>query len=97
MNQLNQKYGETLVSENEPSPCGTSNVSKDAPWVFLCEHAGRRIPGSLEMLGLPQTEIDRHIGWDIGILDVAQALSGKLDAPLFFNGIQGLSSIATVL
>jgi predicted N-formylglutamate amidohydrolase len=85
MTHQNQASRKNLVSENEPSPCGTSNVSKESPWVFLCEHAGRRIPGSLEMLGLPQKEIDRHIGWDIGVLDVAQALSGKLYAPLFFQ------------
>lgn len=85
MHHLNQESRENLVSENEPSPCGIYNVSKDSPWVFLCEHAGKRIPDSLEMLGLPQKEIDRHIGWDIGILDVAQSLSHALDAPLFFQ------------
>jgi predicted N-formylglutamate amidohydrolase len=85
MHSLNQEYRDNLVSENEPYPCGISNVSKESSWVLLCEHAGKRIPDSLEMLGLPQKEIDRHIGWDIGILDVAQSLSSTLDAPLFFQ------------
>jgi len=85
MDHLNHAARENLVSETEPSPCGTHNISTISPWVFLCEHAGKRIPHSLGMLGLPQKEIDRHIGWDIGILDVATSLSNALDAPLFFQ------------
>lgn len=85
MKHLYQESQEKLVSGNEPFPCGTHNVSEDSTWVFLCEHACKRIPDSLEMLGLPQKEIDRHIGWDIGILDVAKSLSSALDAPLFFQ------------
>jgi predicted N-formylglutamate amidohydrolase len=34
------------------------------------------------MLGLPQAELDRHIGIDIGILGVGSALSEMLDATL---------------
>jgi predicted N-formylglutamate amidohydrolase len=75
----------TLLSDDDPSPCGLHNPVEDAPWLFLCEHAGKRIPNSLKMLGLPQKEINRHIGWDIGIFDLAKKISNNLNAPLFFQ------------
>ena len=33
-------------------------------------------------LGLPESELTRHIAWDIGIAGVAEALSKHLDAHL---------------
>lgn len=74
-----------LLSPLEPRPIGTCNPDADSPWLFLCEHACNRIPLSLEMLGLPQSEIDRHIGWDIGILDVTKGMVNQLNAPLIFQ------------
>ena len=74
-----------LLSPLEPGPIGTCHVDAESPWLFLCEHACNKIPLSLNMLGLPQSEIDRHIGWDIGILDVTQALANTLNAPLIFQ------------
>jgi predicted N-formylglutamate amidohydrolase len=74
-----------LLASTEPPPVMIHNAGRQAPWVFLCEHAGNRIPASLNMLGLPQSEINRHIGWDIGILDVAIHLADKLQAPLFYQ------------
>ena len=40
------------------------------------------IPRTLNNLGLPDSEIRRHIGWDIGALAVAGSVSEKLDAAL---------------
>ena len=40
------------------------------------------IPRSLGDLGLPASELTRHIAWDIGIAGVAEALSKHLDAHL---------------
>ena len=74
-----------LLSPLEPGPIGTCNPDVDSPWLFLCEHACNRIPLSLDMLGLPQSEIDQHIGWDIGILDVTKGIVNQLNAPLIFQ------------
>lgn len=81
----NFKSEEKLIASEEPEPVGIHNSTSDAPWLFLCEHAGNRIPGVLDMIGLPQTEIDRHIGWDIGILDLAKGIADRLRSPLFFQ------------
>lgn len=49
--------------------------------LILCDHAGRRIPERLGNLGLPEQELSRHIGWDIGAADVTRHLALLLDAP----------------
>jgi predicted N-formylglutamate amidohydrolase len=50
--------------------------------LLVVEHAGRRIPKALGTLGLPASELERHIAWDIGAEGLARYLSELLDAPL---------------
>lgn len=50
--------------------------------MLTCDHYGRRIPRMLGDLGLPESELRRHIAWDIGIAGVAESLSKQLDAHL---------------
>jgi predicted N-formylglutamate amidohydrolase len=57
------------------------NVEGSARVLVLCDHAGRWIPPELDNLGLPEPEIRRHIGWDIGSADVTRRLARLLDAP----------------
>jgi predicted N-formylglutamate amidohydrolase len=51
-------------------------------FVLVCDHASNWVPPSLSQLGLPAAELDRHIAWDPGALDLARRMSGLLDAPL---------------
>ena len=51
-------------------------------FVMVVDHASRRIPQRLGNLGLAQSDLDRHIAWDIGALAVAERVSEALDAPL---------------
>ncbi len=53
-----------------------------APSDFLltADHAGRLIPRRLGRLGVPESELDRHIAWDIGIAGVTERLAAVLDA-----------------
>ena len=50
-------------------------------FVFFCDHAGNGIPEELRDLGLPGTELGRHIAWDIGAAGVTEVLSEIFDAP----------------
>jgi predicted N-formylglutamate amidohydrolase len=50
-------------------------------FIIFCDHASNRIPAELRNLGLPPSELDRHIAWDIGAAGVAAELSTILDAP----------------
>lgn len=71
-----------MLRRNDPAPVTLVNGDGLSNVVLCCEHAGRAIPAGLGDLGLPMTERDRHIGWDIGAEGVARVLSGILDAPL---------------
>ena len=70
-----------LLAGEDP-PVIAVNLDGRSEFVLLCEHAGRRIPKRLGTLGLPESELVRHIAWDIGAEQVSRSLSEKLDAPL---------------
>jgi predicted N-formylglutamate amidohydrolase len=59
-------------------------------FVLLCDHASNHIPAELGNLGLPETELARHIAWDIGAAGVTEALSELLDAPAVLSGTSRL-------
>jgi predicted N-formylglutamate amidohydrolase len=70
-----------LRADEEPAfaihrPAGAS------AFFFTCDHASRRIPARLGDLGLPESELVRHIAWDIGIEPVARRLADALDGTL---------------
>lgn len=69
-----------LLAADEPAPCIEINPGGASPFFILVDHAGARIPRSLGTLGLPGSELQRHIAWDIGALDVARNLARELDA-----------------
>jgi len=66
------------------------NAAGQAPVLLICDHAGRRIPGWLGHMGLPEAELARHIGWDIGAAAVTYELARLLDAPAVFNHVSRL-------
>ena len=72
-----------ILAPDEPHPLKIFNEDGGSDFVLICEHAGRRIPRSLGDMGLSEVDLQRHIAWDIGAVQVAQALSALLDAPLF--------------
>jgi len=80
-----------LLDPDEPPACMVRNAEGASPFVLLCEHASNRLPRRLGTLGLAAREIARHIGWDIGALALAEALSRRLDAPLFATGYSRLA------
>lgn len=58
------------------------NPDGRGPFVLVCDHASNWIPPALQGLGLPPAELDRHIAWDPGALELATQMSALLDAPL---------------
>jgi predicted N-formylglutamate amidohydrolase len=59
-------------------------------FVIFCDHASNRIPAELQNLGLPASELDRHIAWDIGAAGVSVQLSEIFDAPVILCGTSRL-------
>jgi len=79
-----------LLRPGDPPAFFTHNESGAAPLLLCCDHASRAVPASLGDLGIASADLDRHIGWDIGALDTAQALAGLIDAPLVASGYSRL-------
>jgi predicted N-formylglutamate amidohydrolase len=71
-----------LLSAEDVPPVLERNVSGRSPFLLTSDHYGRLLPKRLGDLGLPESELARHIAWDIGIAGVADALSDHLDAHL---------------
>ena len=49
-------------------------------FLLIGDHAGNAIPGSLEGLGVSPNDLGRHIGWDLGVRALGEALAAELDA-----------------
>src|SRR3981081_1370989 len=71
-----------LLGSRDVPPVYEENVAGRSPFLLTSDHYGRAIPRILGDLGLPESELTRHIAWDIGIAGVADALSKDLDAHL---------------
>lgn len=72
--------GEKLLGHLDPLPFTVHRAQGSSPFVLIADHAGQAIPARLGDLGLSPAELDRHIGWDIGIAGVTRHLSEYLDA-----------------
>lgn len=77
--------GKPLLAADEPGPVDLRRPDGASPFLLIGDHAGCAVPRSLARLGLPDTDLRRHIGWDIGIGGVAGALSALLDATLLMQ------------
>lgn len=60
------------------------------PLVLVCDHASRRLPRALGNLGVIESELRRHIAWDIGAADVARCLARRFGAGLVLTGYSRL-------
>lgn len=70
----------TLLGPQDPPPFTVLGEHGLSPYLLIADHAGQVVPAALDHLGLPQAELDRHIGWDIGIAGTTRALAALLDA-----------------
>jgi predicted N-formylglutamate amidohydrolase len=71
-----------LLSDGEPPPVLEEGSQRRSEFLLTVDHASARIPRRLQGLGLPASELQRHIAWDIGALGVARQVAAALDAPL---------------
>ncbi len=71
-----------LLGADEPLPILEEGAQRGSEFLITVDHAGARIPRRLGDLGLPASELQRHIAWDLGALAVARLVAASLDAPL---------------
>jgi predicted N-formylglutamate amidohydrolase len=69
-----------LLDDDEPPPVRILRPEGGSDFFLTADHAGRRIPRRLGTLGLPESELGRHIAWDIGIAGTTERLADLLDA-----------------
>ena len=81
MRRLNRRVG-AFLRAGEAGPVVLVNPTGRSPCLLLCEHASNLLPQALGTLGLSESELQRHIAWDIGAERVARLLSRLIDAPL---------------
>jgi len=71
-----------LLAADEPCAFQEFQINGVSEFLIVADHAGARIPHALSNLGLPDSELRRHIAWDIGALGVSRGVARALDAPL---------------
>jgi predicted N-formylglutamate amidohydrolase len=72
----------SLLTSVDVPPVHESHPGGTSSFLLTCDHYGRRLPKELGDLGLPESELTRHIAWDIGIAGVAERLATLLGAHL---------------
>jgi predicted N-formylglutamate amidohydrolase len=70
----------SLLTSDDPPPFSVLHPDGRSAFLFACDHAGRILPRRLGDLGLSESELVRHIAWDIGIAEVGRRLADRLDA-----------------
>lgn len=71
-----------LLGAGDIPPVHEMNAAGASPFLLTADHYGRALPRALGDLGIAESELARHIGWDIGIAGVADRLADLLDAHL---------------
>lgn len=59
-----------------------TNRGGKSPFLLICDHASNHVPEQFGTLELQPADLQRHIAWDPGALQVAQMLAKALDATL---------------
>jgi predicted N-formylglutamate amidohydrolase len=73
--------GGGLLGAADPSAVEIINPHGSSPFLLIGDHAGNLVPQMLGTLGLDPPDLERHIGWDIGIAALGETLAEALDAP----------------
>ncbi len=69
-----------FLRRSDPTPFEIINSDGLSQLLLICDHASRKVPAALGDLGLPATEFERHIAYDIGAEAITRQLSKTLDA-----------------
>jgi predicted N-formylglutamate amidohydrolase len=80
----------SLLEAGDVPPFEVVNCDGGSHVVLVCDHASHRVPRHLGTLGLGESRLREHIGWDPGAAAVARQLSTELDAPLVLSGYSRL-------
>lgn len=71
-------------------PYTRSEGDPECGLLIVCDHASNALPAEYGTLGLPQQQLERHIGYDIGAANVTRALAAQINAPAVLSGFSRL-------
>ena len=72
--------GFRLLDQDEPPAVVVDRPESNSPYLFVCDHAGNRIPRRLGSLGVKKDDLLRHIAWDIGAQGLAEEFARRFEA-----------------
>lgn len=74
------------------APVEVEGAERPGRWLVTCDHAANTVPPFVAGgdLGLPETDMARHIAYDIGAAGVARELGRLLDAPVVLSNFSRL-------
>lgn len=79
-----------LLGNGDPPPFEIVNPEGRARAVLFCDHASWAVPAALDCLGLDESRLRLHVGWDIGAGDVTRRIAALIDAPAVLAGYSRL-------
>ncbi len=77
---MNSTASQSLLGTEDAAPVVMVNPEATSSFLLIGDHAGNAVPKALGSLGLSDTDLSRHIGWDIGIGELGALLAERLDA-----------------
>jgi predicted N-formylglutamate amidohydrolase len=77
---MKTEHPSDLLGADDPAPVSCSNAPGRSPFLLTGDHAGTAIPSGLGSLGLNEAAFARRIALDIGIAELGEILSARLDA-----------------
>jgi predicted N-formylglutamate amidohydrolase len=77
---MNSAPNQTLLARDETPPVRIINQGALSSFLLIGDHAGNAVPRKLGSLGVSDADLNRHIGWDIGIGDLGALLAARIDA-----------------
>ena len=72
------------------SPFHAIEADRSKAMLLLGDHASRDLPDEYGTLGLPKSEFERHIAYDIGVEPLLKLLQKKLEVPALMSGFSRL-------
>ena len=83
---------DTMTSDMSWAPAHILGEERTARWLVICDHATNRVPEFVGGgdLGIAESDMARHIAYDVGAAGVAVALAAQLDAPVVLSNFSRL-------
>jgi predicted N-formylglutamate amidohydrolase len=66
------------------------NEAGSSALVLICDHASNRIPRDYDDFGIAQSDLTRHIAWDVGAAAITEILARRFDAPAILSEVSRL-------